>query len=251
MKIIKLLFWLIIFSLSFSCKKKLSNGQSYPSINDFGTSPSNKFLVDFKHIDGGHPYKGSTAIDPHKGAHVHFDNSDSTYKNSFSPEQYPAIYAVSDGEILRVDEYYQIQSNTNTHYKYDIELLIAQDGLKKSTFSYSIEPMIDPGNSDFYKPFILIKKGDLVEKGQIIAYMYLDEGEGIGAHIHFHLNKDGEHMAPAIFTPELVDSFHSKWGVFKNDKDYSTGIYDSIPPCMGYKVSENENPFNTGFQELL
>ncbi len=235
----------------FACEKKLADGEPYPDIKDFENSPSDQFLVDMEHVMGGHPFKGTTSNDPHKGAHLHFDNSDSSYYNGMSPNQYPAIYAVSAGEILRVETYYQVQNPTQTHYKYDIELMIAQDGTNPVSLSYSIEPMFDPGDADFYKPFIHVNVGDIVAKGQIIANMYLKEGYGIGAHIHFHINKDHQHMAPAIFADAVVDSFHARWGIFALDKNYSTGIHDTISSCMGYKVGADENPFETGYQDHL
>ena len=234
-----------------ACEKKLPNGEPYPDIKDFQNTPTDQFLVDIQDIDDGHPFIGATANAPHKGAHVHFDNSDSSYNNSMSPNQYPPIYAVSAGEITRVETYYELQNPQQTHYKYDIELMIAKGGTKPVSISYSIEPMINPGDPDFYKPFIHVSVGDMVEKGQVIANMYLKEGYGIGAHIHFHINKDNQHMAPAIFSDALVDSFHSRWNIFALDKDYSTGIHDSIPACMGYKVGADENPFETGYQDRL
>jgi hypothetical protein len=41
---------------------------------------------------------------PHSGAHVHFDNSKNRWpKGKDKPANYPAIYAVADGVIGRID----------------------------------------------------------------------------------------------------------------------------------------------------
>ena len=53
------------------------------------------------------------------------------------------------------------------------------------------------------------------------------------------------------FADAVVDSFHARWGIFALDKNYSTGIHDTIPSCMGYKVGADENPFETGYQDQL
>jgi hypothetical protein len=64
-----------------------------------------------------------------------------------------------------------------------------------------------------------------------------------GCHIHFHLMVDGKKsfLAPAIFTPEIVKAFHKQCNGFKESNDGT-----AIPPCMGYRIGAEENPFGSG-----
>jgi hypothetical protein len=58
---------------------------------------------------------------------------------------------------------------------------------------------------------------------------------------------DGKHgfLAPAVFTPEVVRRFHAKWSGFGRDDG------QPMPPCMGYRLGAEENPFGTGVREQL
>jgi hypothetical protein len=62
------------------------------------------------------------------------------------------------------------------------------------------------------KKFLLVKEGQKVRKGDVIAYLYTPPSSGDGCHIHFHLMIDGRKgfLAPATFTPEVVKSFHKQ-----------------------------------------
>ena len=66
-------------------------------------------------------------------------------------------------------------------------------------------------------------------------------------HIHFHLTVEGRNgfFVPAIFSPEVVQQFHAKWDGFGKDDD------TPIPPCIGYRIGAEENPFGTGAEERL
>jgi hypothetical protein len=66
-------------------------------------------------------------------------------------------------------------------------------------------------------------------------------------HIHFHLMTEGKNgfLAPAIFTPEVVRQFHTKWDGFGRDGD------TPMPPCMGYRIFAEENSFDMGAKERL
>src|SRR5262249_50831833 len=80
------------------------------AIAAFLEKPSDRFLVDVEEISGGHPFKGVGSEFPHAGAHVHFDNTASDWpKNGESPENYPAVYAVADGVVSRVDTHFPLQ----------------------------------------------------------------------------------------------------------------------------------------------
>ena len=105
--------------------------------------------------------------------------------------------------------------------------------------------MVPEPTEGFYRKFIKVSKGQKVHKGNVLAYMYCPQGGG--SHIHFHLMMDGRKgfLAPAIFTAEVVKQFHAKWGEFGRDDGAP------MPPCMGYRISAEENPFGTGAQERL
>ena len=45
---------------------------------------------------------------------------------------------------------------------------------------------------------VLVNKGDIVEKGQVIGLMG-STGDSTGCHLHFELLKDGEYLNPSIY----------------------------------------------------
>lgn len=78
--------------------------KSLPDISVFQTHPSDRFLVDLDDFTSGHPFKGVNSVQPHAGAHINFDNSANRWpKGGKEPANYPAVYAVADGVISRVD----------------------------------------------------------------------------------------------------------------------------------------------------
>jgi hypothetical protein len=207
-----------------------------PDIAAFSSSPSDQFIVDIGYIDAGHPFKGRRATEPHQGAHVHWDNSLNLWPQGGSaPQNYPAIYAAADGIVDRIDYSFPVGANE----RYGIDLAIAKSGTETVNLCYSIEPMIPEPSTDFYKQFIMVSEGQEVMKGDIIAYMYLPPGAGIGSHIHFHLQQKnaGDFLAPAIFSDTLVDAFAARWGGFGLDGGAP------IPSCMGYMLDADENPY--------
>jgi hypothetical protein len=52
-------------------------------------------------------------------------------------------------------------------------------------------------------------------------------------------------MAPALFTPEVVQRFYETWRG-ASGRDGAT----PIPPCMGYLLGEYENPFGGAVDKL-
>ena len=112
-----------------------------PEISVFQTKPSDRFLVDIKEITGGHPYLGVDSPHPHAGAHVHFDNTKNRWpKGKDEPANYPAIYAVADGIVCRIDTHFPLNGG---NHRYGLDLTFAHDGKgAKYRFCYSIEPMI-------------------------------------------------------------------------------------------------------------
>jgi len=216
------------------------------AIAAFLEKPSDRFLVDVEEISGGHPFKGVGSEFPHAGAHVHFDNTASDWpKNGESPENYPAVYAVADGVVSRVDTHFPLQGG---NVRYGVDLTFARDRSgSECRFCYSIEPMSPEPAEGFYETFLLVTKGQKVRKGDVIAYLYTPPGVG-GCHIHFHIMIDGKRgfFAPAIFSDEIVRQFHDRAGGFK---EFNQG--GPLPACMGYKIRAEENPFGSGAKETL
>lgn len=224
-----------------------------PDISKFAAKPSSQFLIDWQHVRTGHPYKGRRAAQPHTGAHVYFQPPARRMDPS-KPTSYPAIYAVADGYVAKIDESFKqremfnrVLNKRQSNYRYGVTLAIGVKQGKPVHFHYSIEPMTDPGNARFYLPFILVKKGQQVRKGQVIAHMYMPDHPQlqVNSHIHFNLMDTGqrEFMAPTIFTKEINQQFHRTWG--------RRGFDDQqpIPACMGYRLTAPENPFGTGPQD--
>jgi hypothetical protein len=205
---------------------------------------SDRFLVDVQYVDAGIPFKGRRANTPHQGAHVHWDNTSNIWPaGGTAPSNYPAIYAVADGYVDRIDYRFPVGSND----RYGIDIAYARAGSTIYRFSYSIEPMVPEPSDDFYKQFILVSQGQRVTKGDIIAYMYLPPGAGIGSHIHFHIKPSNAELflAPAVFTEAVVDAFFARWGIFANDGT------TPMPSCMGYMLDADENPYGNVQVDVL
>ena len=220
-----------------------------PDIMTLAAKPSDRFIVDLDQVQTGHPFMGERSKRPHAGAHVHFDNA--LFTHARTAADYPPIYAVADGIITRVDYCFPLSSSTGlSHDRYGVDLSFARDKQDGSLYSlaYSIEPMVRQPSADFYRQFILVAEGQQVKRGDIIAYMYVPP-QANGTHIHFDINNfpkhQGHKMAPALFTPEVVQEFYQKWqGESSRDGD------TPIPPCMGYMLGEYENPFGGAIDKL-
>ncbi|HJM83600.1 MAG TPA: hypothetical protein QF720_08440 [Nitrospinota bacterium] len=249
--LVRYVYPVIILLLLVACGESGSsvNVSSLPDITEFLSAPSDRFLVDIADISDGHPFKGKNANDPHQGAHLNWDSANGVWpKGGTNPENFPPIYAVADGTIKRKETYHPVYpSGKPVHYRYGLSLAFAQSNGQMVTFEYSIEPFVDPSDSSFYEPYMLVNVGDNVKKGDVIAYMYLNPSAGLSAHIHFDLTSEEESgrvsedfKAPAIFTSSIVEAFHAKWNVFAKDGS------DVIPPCIGYKLTAEENVYGTG-----
>ena len=234
-------------SASISNQQRQDLLRSLPAISSFRSDPSDQFLVDLANVRRGHPYRGRDAEKPHTGGHLYF-NLDNIPNLPKSPAKYPAIYAVADGVITRVDYSFQLRemfepalNQRVSNQRYGLGLTFARSGTTAITFHYSIEPFINPKDPTFYEPFILVKPGQRVKKGEIIARMYIPPMKSIAekTHIHFNLIREGGggFISPSIFSKDVVREFHRRWNLFPNDPD------SPIPPCMGYKLQAEENPF--------
>jgi hypothetical protein len=222
-----------------------TNSGTLPDISIFQAHPCDRFLVDLDDFTSGHPFKGINSAQPHAGAHINFDNSDNRWpKGGTAPANYPAIYAVAGGFVSRVDHRFGLRGGND---RYGVDLTFAVDAKgNKCQLCYSIEPMIPEPSEGFYRKFLTVSQGQKVRKGDVLAYMYCPPGVK-DVHIHFHLMVEGRNgfLAPGMFSPDVVKDFHAKWGGF--GKDDGT----PMPPCMGYRIGAEENPFGTGAKEQL
>ena len=223
-----------------------TQSSSFPDIATFQNA-SDRFLIDPAVIVAGHPYKGRNALDPHNGAHLHLSNPGNTWPQGGSaPSNYPAIYAVLDGRIDRTDTWFKVGDN----YRYGLSLSFASSSLGEVRLEYSIEPMVNPGDAGFYEPFLAVTPGQTVHQGDVVAWMYLPPDAGTEPHIHFDLrNGPGNFLAPAIFTPTVVNAFFARWGQFGIDTNGTGSV--TMPACMGYQLAADENPFGTTAVDTL
>ncbi len=215
-----------------------------PPLDSFLTAPSDRFLIDLAYMRRGHPFKGQNASEPHQGAHVHVSNADGSWpREGMAASNYMPIYAVADGVVSRIDTYHPVGSGEERHMRYGVDLRVAEnDGGEIFVFGYSIEPFVDPGDENFYLDFLTVEVDDRVQKGEIIAYFFLDPAAGDSAHIHFELRPEQptQRYAPSIFSEAVVADFHSHFNDFTSAGD------DTFPPCMGYMLAADENAFGTG-----
>ena len=80
-----------------------------PDISSFAKNKSDRFVVDMDMVRTGHPYKGTDAKRPHTGAHIYFRILDKPIP-ARNVRAFPAIYAVADGYVSRIDEYFKLRS---------------------------------------------------------------------------------------------------------------------------------------------
>jgi len=224
-------------------REKKDPYRNLPDISTFRSQKSDRFIADIGDIARGHPYKGRRANLPHQGAHIHFDSTQWP-KGGGDPDNYPAIYACVDGVVSKLDYSFRY-GDKNQYY---IDIAFARDSAGSVYYlHHSIEPMIAEPSENFYRQFVLVSLGQEVRKGDVMAYMYTPLVAGSACHICFHIkriDKEG-FMAPALFTLPVVQGYHDRWS-----GDGFDGA-DDIPPCMGYKLEADENPFGTGAVDIL
>jgi murein DD-endopeptidase MepM/ murein hydrolase activator NlpD len=195
----------------------------------------------------GHPYLGTLAKKPHTGGHLYFNPPDHTLDPT-QPEQYPPIIAFADGIVTRVDEAFRLRpvffpslGTTRSNVRYGVDITFAHAGNRPVSFHYSIEPMVDPGDLEFYRRFLNVVPGQRVRKGEVIARMYLPPARADleNSHIHFNLIIDRQFQAPSIFSPSVVEKFAARWDQQRLREDWP------IPPCMGWRLDRAEDPFES------
>ena len=256
---------------SFSTGTTGGSSSTLPDIGTFSTNPTNQFLVDLITVNDGHLFRGQNATKPHPGAHIYFDETFfDAYAASGNLSDLPKIYAVADGEVAKVDTYFP---QTTGNYRYGLLLNIATKNSNTVNINYSIEPFLNPSNSSFYLPFLLVNVGDQVSKGDLIAYMYSStstnsadctgscDPSSKNAHIHFELNSNGQKMSPSIFTTSVMASFEQQISIVgdrHNDCPLGGGACNdaAYQTCadnggMGYEISADENPFLSAADSCL
>ena len=174
------------------------------------------------------------------------------------------------GVVGNVSTYFA-QSTGN--YRYGLLLDIATLNGDTVNLNYSIEPFLNPNDAEFYKTFLLVEQGDVVTKGDVIAYMYslststsancTEEDcspSSKNAHIHFELNGGGEKMSPSIFKSSVMSALHTAMDlVGDRDNDCLSGNacddldYQACAQSggMGFQLSAKENPFADAAVECL
>ncbi len=225
----------------------LSDLRNLPEIKSFRDQPTEQFIVPWEVYRTGHPFLGSAANKPHTGGHLYFHAPEKSWAPS-QPEHYPPILAFADGVVTRVDEAFRLQpvyfpslGITRANIRYGVDIAFARAGDRPVSFHYSIEPMVDPGDLDFYCPFLLVAPGQRVRKGETIARMYLppNPADNENSHIHFNLICERQFQSPSIFNPAVVEKFAARWDQQRLREDWP------IPPCMGWRLDEAEDPFES------
>ena len=252
-----------------------TNKSDRPDISYFATNKSDRFLVDFEDIIAGHPYVGQRSPSPHNDAQVYFSNTDPRWLNASKPSDYPPVYAVADGTIVlsHGDSWsYNVRDKTFFdppwwHVKYDFNLEIATENGKPLVFMYSLEPQIvfTDQPKDFYKEFVLVSHGQRVQKGDILAYLYVPPlaqrvTPTSSTHISFALHPSGSNewdmRAPAIFTEDIVKKFGD---IYRNPKEgWDSPSYGKdwarargVPTAMGWMIDGDENPFGNNSLDVI
>lgn len=239
-------------SVNASAELRRTAVRELPELQSILTKTSDRFLVDLDVVRLGHPYMGRNSNRPHTGGHVYFKTP--AKPDPRKPSTYPAIYAVADGFVSRIDYSFKLREMYEpalrkrvANYRYGVTLAIAQTEGAAVHFHYSIEPFIDPEDEQFYDRFLLVKPGQRVKKGDVIARMYIPPNERLAqkSHVHFNLmnTKTRRFMAPVIFSEKIVERFRVTWGRFGMDGK------TTIPACMGYQLAADENPFGAGSNE--
>lgn len=214
-----------------------------PPISTFLTQPSDRLPADMATVDQTSPFLGTGALRPHAGIHINWSNRDGRWTIASAPSDFPAIYAIADGRVANVSA----DKPMGSHDAYDVLLEIATGVAGEAVIAaYSIEPFVPEPSPDFYQAFIVVKQGQRVKKGDVLAYMYVPPTSTGSTHLHLHLGSQAGILAPSIFTPEAVAAFAAEFG---DRGGYENGV--RLPACIGYKVSAEQNPYGTGARDCL
>ena len=214
-----------------------------PSLASFLTKKTDVLPVDISRTSSVAPFLGARSSQPHQGMHFNWSNTDGSWTSAgTTPENFPAIRAVADGVVTMVEPLRQMGS----HQAYGLGLIIARNGRDEAVLNYSIEPFVMEPSPGFYRQFIKVKDGQRVKRGDVLAYMYVPAQANGSTHLHFHLNTGQRITSPSIFTPAAVGQMQARFG--------SPGGVENgqpLPPCIGYRINADENPFGTGVSDCL
>jgi hypothetical protein len=201
---------------------------SLPLIAHFATNKTGRFIADLADVSDGHPFLGKRSPRPHGGAHIYFDNAQGRWpRGDDRPENFPAIYAPTDGFVVNVTSKFRLTTGAD-RYGVDLAFARTEEGADIK-LHLSIEPFVPEPSPGFYERFILVKPGQPVKRGDIIARMWTPRGQS-NTHIHFQ-----------------VEQLHAKGGRF-----HRYAAPDArMPVCLGYLLAAEENPFGTGAADAL
>jgi hypothetical protein len=168
------------FFIFSNCAKKVdetTNGSNFPDISTITASPATQFIIDpaliaTTAIARTSPFSGTGSTCAHAGAHIHFQQSGSSYLVD--------VYSPVNGTIGRLEKCYIVGSND----KYEIGINFANNGGNTVSLSLSLEPfagfLCSGGNSGSdngaFHGNILVNAGDNVTAGQLIAKMFVPSG---------------------------------------------------------------------------
>lgn len=186
-----------------------SGGGGLPDIATFATTPSDQFLLNtadlLAKVPRAHPYKGAGQSCAHAGAHLHFTNTGAPYE--------VPVYSPVGGTISTIKHCFDL-GNGNDSFQILIQFATYQGSAVKLVLSF--EPFggrLCGTNPNFYDQYILVKEGQAVTKGDLIAKMSKTNSGNNDAHIHFHLSTASGHMhCPNIFSSGVVNDFAKTYG---------------------------------------
>lgn len=216
-------------------------GGQLPDLASFATTKSDQLPIDITNVYAIAPYLGADSAMPHQGMHFNF-HGDGAFATELQPAKYPAVYAVTDGTVERVDAVF----HNGDADRYGVSIAFASQGGHSATMNYSLEPFIREPSPGFYAQFITVAQGQTVKKGDVLGFLYVPPGLTQGPHLHLDVTVGQSRFAPAVFSPQVVDEMHAKFG---EPSGMENGA--QLPACVGYKVSAVENPFTAAAQECL
>lgn len=224
-----------------------------PPLSYFQKNPSDRFPVDLnEHVTQTQPYRGRRIVQAHSGLHVNYSDENgrwSTIADSNDPTRYPAIYAISDGIVQAIEPVKDVRNPQKHHQSYEIRLSIAElPSGEHLRVSYGIEPFVMEPEPGFYKRFILVKEGQRVLKGEVIAYFYVPPGATErSTHLHFHASSNKRILAPTLFDDTVKQKFQSLFGHI-GGRDETERLFDA---CIGVMLAADENPFEDKESDCL
>jgi len=214
----------------------INQSQSLPEFSEFVKNPSDTFIIkpeDYSKITRATPQYGKSLQCAHPGGHIHFTAKGAPYETE--------IISPVDGYVSMVDKCFNLGSGSGSPQdKFGISIAFAKYKGNTVSFGFSIEPFsgqLCVNNPDYYLQYILVKNGEKVKKGQVIARMPKLSTKDDSTHVHFNLNMDGSDtpICPNIFTSQIEKDF-----LQMNDSPMKCGS-ESVPATFCFKPSAGED----------